>query len=68
METMTPDERRQLVDEIVEALRADAHTPAEQLLELMRAESQLVDVLRVVRRQTNLIVSSTHVLPETGDA
>lgn len=61
------NDRRELVEEILAGLEARGAGDGLQLLDLMRAEQQLVDVLAVLRRQISALVrqSERRPLPES---
>lgn len=53
---MSPEERTQLVDELIHALDRRHAVDGSRLLELMRAEQALVESLSVIRREIAAIV------------
>jgi hypothetical protein len=49
-------ERRELIDELLVALEERSAGDGGRLLELMRAEQNIVDALTVIRREIDIIV------------
>lgn len=53
---MDERDRKELIDDLIVALEQRHPVEGGRLLELMRAEQNLLDVLAVVRREIDLIV------------